>query len=418
MRMIWLGHFVPYPPRGGNLQRSHHLLRLAAERNEVHLVALTQRALLPTSEQMEEATEALRPWVASMTVHSIPADRSRLAWYGLVGRAFLNSRPYEELWLRQPALARALNSLERRVGPVDLIHADTIGMWQYLPHRKGLAVVLNHHNIESQLTARRAARERSRLRRLYFSHDAAKLRRLEARICPTASINLVVSALDAARLLALAPGSDVAVVDNGVDTDYFRATHTEPEVPGRLLFVASMAWYPNAAAATYLVREVWPAIKARDPDSRLVLVGPDPPADVVRAAAIDSKLTVTGFVNDVRPYFEQAEIYLCPIRDGGGTRLKVLDALAMQRPIVATALAVEGLDLTPEVHYLRAESPNEFAEQVLRLRSDPGLRRRLAEAGRCVVEATYAWPRIGERLAEAYHRARLKAAAAGAGRRV
>jgi glycosyltransferase involved in cell wall biosynthesis len=117
-------------------------------------------------------------------------------------------------------------------------------------------------------------------------------------------------------------------------------------------------------------------------------------------------VVVTGFVEDVRPSLDEASIYICPIRDGGGTRLKVLDALAMGKPLVATGLAVEGLSMVEEQHYLRAETPSEYVTQIARLEQDPSLRRKLALAGRELVLQRYAWEVIGEKLERAYRLAR------------
>lgn len=401
MRIVWLSHFVPYPPRGGNVQRSHHLLRQAAAHHEVHLVALNQRAMLPTPDAVERACASLRGVVASLSVFPIPADRSRLAWYRLALRAFGDRRPYDVLWLRQPAMHTAIQALLGSRAGVDLVHVDTLGLWQYLPAGINAVTVLNHHNVESQLTARRAALESHSLRRLYLARDAAKLRRTEEDCAAAASLNLVVSSLDGERLREVAPNAAIAVVENGVDTEYFRPADHDG-APGHLLFVGSMGWYPNAAAATYLVRDIWPVLVRQDPQLRLTLVGPSPPPSLRKAAATDPRICVTGFVDDVRPYFAGAQIYLCPIQDGGGTRLKVLDALAMGRPVVATSLAVEGLGLEPGIHFLPAETPQQFAQQVARLRSTAQLRADLATAGRHVVESRFSWSVIGHHLRRAY----------------
>jgi glycosyltransferase involved in cell wall biosynthesis len=151
----------------------------------------------------------------------------------------------------------------------------------------------------------------------------------------------------------------------------------------------------------YFLSEIWPALTADDPSRHVTFVGRDPPPEL-QAAARDPRIAVTGRVDDVRPYLDAASIYVCPIRDGGGTRLKVLDALAMARPVVATALAMEGLDIVAERHYLRAETPVEFVAQVRRLERDAALRRRLGEAGRDLVVRRYAWGTVGRKLDAAY----------------
>jgi glycosyltransferase involved in cell wall biosynthesis len=147
----------------------------------------------------------------------------------------------------------------------------------------------------------------------------------------------------------------------------------------------------------FLLNEIWPALPTSI-ERRLSLVGRDPPASAHAAAARDSRIAVTGFVPDVRPYLHSASICVCPIRVGGGTRLKVLDGLAMARPLVATSVAVEGLEMVDGKHYLRAETPSEFVAQIRRLEADAELRQRIGTAGRCLVVDRYDWRVIGRKL--------------------
>jgi glycosyltransferase involved in cell wall biosynthesis len=265
----------------------------------------------------------------------------------------------------------------------------------------GTPLVLNHHDIECHLVSRRAAAERSFARRIYFSREAAKIERLERELCPHAAINITVSELDATRLREIVPGTATLDVDNGVDVDYFAPGASGQVERGGLVFAGTLSLYSNRDAVRYLLDEIWPALIVQNPERRIAIVGRNPGPEVLRAAR-DPRITVTGFVEDVRPYIDAASIYICPIRDGGGTRLKVLDALAMGKPLVATGLAVEGLSMVEEEHYLKAETPAEYVKQISRLENDPELRRRLAAAGRDLVVKRYAWTVIGEKLQRAY----------------
>jgi glycosyltransferase involved in cell wall biosynthesis len=223
---------------------------------------------------------------------------------------------------------------------------------------------------------------------------------LERFAAPSAATNLVVSDLDGARLRDIAPGAAVSVVDNGVDTDFWR-----PGTDGKgIIFAGTLGWYPNRDAVEFLLADVWPALVAKNADRRLVLVGRDPPP-MATVAAKDARVEVTGFVPDVRPYMRSASISVCPMRVGGGTRLKILDSLAMALPLVSTAIGVEGLDLVENVHYLRAETAAEFVKQIDRLERDPELRANLGCAGRCLVVDRYDWSVIGRQLDAAYARA-------------
>jgi glycosyltransferase involved in cell wall biosynthesis len=385
------------------LQRSHNLLREAAARHDIDLLALNQQAILPDPAAVNEARQALGPLVRDIEIHPIPADSTRWRRGLTAGMAYFSRDPYDVCWLRSQSFTGAVG---RRwaTGSYDLIHVDTIGLMQYIGPPGRPKTVLNHHNIESQAMARRAERDPSPLIRHYCRRDGAKLRRLEQRDAPLVSMNLVVSELDGTRLREVAPKARTAVVDNGVDVEYFRPSGAVGPVPASLVFAGSMGWHPNLEAAQFLLREIWPGLRQSEGQWRLTIVGGQPPRSF-RDEASRLGAEVTGFVEDVRPHIEQAEIYVCPIRIGGGTRVKVLDALAMGRPLVATELAVEGLGLTEDLHYRRAESAAEFVREILRLHAEPALRERLAAAGRAFVVEHFSWHTIGERLEAAYQAA-------------
>jgi len=410
MRILWLSHFVPYPPRGGALQRSHHLLRQAARRHEVHLVAMNQRALLPTPQSVAEAVAALSPLCSRVDVFPNLFDASRVRWAAMAAAGIWRRRPYDVRWLWQPSLSRFLADLADGA-PFDVVHVDTVGLMPHAAAFGDLPLVLNHHNIESQMLHRRAERDPGVMRRLYCRREAAKLQRYEREACRRAAVNITVSALDAERLLALVPGVRARVVENGVDIEYFHPARTRGRA-GSLVFAGTMNWYPNQEAMRFFLREVWPLLLAENPERHLTVIGREPPAEVL-VATRQGRVSAPGFVEDVRPYLAEAAIYVCPIRDGGGTRLKVLDALAMQKPLVATGLAVEGLELVKDEHYLRAESPADFVRQIRRLEESPELCERLGANGRRLVEARYAWDEIGRRLEQAYATARATSSTDG-----
>jgi glycosyltransferase involved in cell wall biosynthesis len=399
-----LSHFVPYPPAGGALQRAFHLLKHAAERHELHLLALHQPRLLPPSE-LPGSIDVLSRLCASVQVFPLFAERSKLHRLAAMARSVVDTSPFDVVWLRSTRMRAAVASAVAQRRP-DLVHVDTIGLWPYaeVPRRAGLPTVLSHHNVESDLARRRAGRENASWRASILRRDADKLYALERSAAPLATVNTVVSRLDRERLETIAPGAAVEVVDNGVDVNYW-APDGAAEVPGSLIFAGTLGWGPNREAVDFLLAEIWPLLSMRRADRRLTLVGRDAGAAAVAAAAADARVVVTGFVPDVRPYLRTASIYICPIRVGGGTRLKVLDALAMAKPLVATAVAVEGLDVIDGTHYLQAETPAQFAAQVERLERSPELRARLGANGRRLAVERYSWSVVGGQLDAAYARA-------------
>ena len=185
---------------------------------------------------------------------------------------------------------------------------------------------------------RRARIESNVAKRFYFWQEGLRLRRFERSVCREFDLNLTCSELDTKRLQAVSPGVAVAEVPNGVDTEYFRLNQ-EPERPLSLVFAGNMSWYPNAAAMLFFAEKIWPALKKKLPGVTMDVIGANPSPRLSALAARDRDFRVRGFVPDVRTDISTAALYVCPIKDGGGTKLKILDALAMGRPIVAHPIA-------------------------------------------------------------------------------
>jgi glycosyltransferase involved in cell wall biosynthesis len=402
VRILWLGHFVPWPPKGGSLIRSYHLLREASQGNEVALVCLNQRSLLPTAEKLDEARRQLSAHCASVDIVPIPADDRRHARERILLRSTLSGRTYDDVWFESAELAKRLGEVAGRFRP-DVVHFDTVGLARYMAQVREYPVVLNHHNIESQMMARRAELEPTHAARHLLRLQARRLARLEARCAPNFRAHLTVSDLDRDRLLELIPTARVEVIRNGVDLAYFRAAPPDRAiVPRSIIFAGGLSWYPNRKAVQWLLDEILPRLRARYPDAKATIIGRNPPSEFLEAAERDPGLTFTGFVDDIRPYVAGAAVYACPIFDGGGTRLKILDTLAQQVPLVATPMAVEGVGVESGRHALLADDAEGFCASIGRIFDDPGLGARLAAEGRRLVEDRFGWTAIGETLRRTY----------------
>ena len=250
---------------------------------------------------------------------------------------------------------------------------------------------------------RRASNARNIVVRQLFAREGEKLRKAEQRWCPQFTTNLVVSTDEEQELKTWVPGVQTAIVPNGVDTEYF-SPRSDPG--GKtLLFCGGLDWYPNNTAMAFFFDAIWPRLARQIKDVEIHVVGRMPPKWLHRLSATDHRIHVTGFVNDVRPYFRKATAYVCPIMDGGGTRLKILDALAMGMPLIGTSFACSGLPLEDDRHVLLAETPEDFVRQIELLLGNRDLRMRLSRAGREVVERMYSWHVIGKTLVEAYENA-------------
>jgi glycosyltransferase involved in cell wall biosynthesis len=287
-----------------------------------------------------------------------------------------------------------------------LTHFDTIGLAPFRELFRGTPATLGHHNIESHMLLRRAGNEQQALKRLYFWQEGKRVQRYEAEVADSFAAHITCSDLDGERLRAIAPHANAITIANGVDIEYFHATRIESAIPS-LIFVGSLNWYPNVDAVLFLMREIWPLAKAKVPELRLDIVGSAPPPNIVALAAGLENVTVHGFVDDVRPLMNAATLYVCPIRDGGGTKLKILDAFAMQQCVIAHPIACEGIDVVPGRHVQFADSAEAFAAAITRLLQRPSEREDMACAARQLVVERYSFSEIGRRLCEVFESASI-----------
>ena len=241
---------------------------------------------------------------------------------------------------------------------------------------------------------------RTRSTRFFLSLQARALERMERSVCATFDTNLVVSEQDAGLLQAIQPSAKFHVVENGVDTTYFKPSPPE-EQRNTLVFTGMLDWYPNVSGIRFFVREVWPHIKTRFPDARLQLAGKNPASEVLACAKADSSIVVTPNPDDMRPVIARAGVVICPLLEGGGTRLKILDAMAMGKPVVSTTIGCEGLRVRQRENILIADGLSEFGEAVIQLLQDEK-RNQLGTEARKLVEREYCWDKIGEQLHQAY----------------
>lgn len=401
-RILWLSHTLPWPAKGGLRQRSYNLMRELSRWHDVDLISFYQSAQQPNDEALLAAENALSEFAQVLAVHPLPQDRLRGGQARLAARSLFPGWPFTIRW-GSCADYRASVREALHANRYDVLHFDTVSLAQYLPLTDSIPCTLNHHNIESAMLLRRAELERNGLRKLYFWQEGSRLTRYEEKIARRFRKQLVCSALDADLLTEIVGNVDTHVVPNGVDLEYFtpsaRAADHRPE---SMIFVGGLSWYPNVSAMRFFLREVWPLLGEIYPEAALDVVGRAPPRDFLQLAERDRRVRVHGFVDEMRPMLDTAAVYVCPIFDGGGTKLKMIDALAMRKAIVAHPTACEGLDLTDGVNVLLAERPEDFVQQVGRLFANPTLRDMLGDNARRHVESHFSFRAIGKDLADLY----------------
>ena len=387
------------------LQRGYNLIRELGKRNQVHLLAFVHPDVLSTTALVEESKAELGQHCEFVEYFTLWPKKSRLHRVAGLAWGALSRLPFSALAHRSHAFRARVDELAAS-GALDLVHYDTLALAQYADLASGTPKVLTHHNIESQLMERRAAREAGAAARWYVRQQARKIRDFELNECRRFDLNVLVSEVDALSLTSMLPGLRVAVVPNGVDTDYFEAKRAggDENAPS-LIYTGGMNMFANRDAVLYFASEVWPSIRREVPGARFYAVGQDPPVELRKLAEADRSVIVTGYVDDIRPLVAAAAVYVVPLRVGGGTRLKILDAMAMRRAIVSTSVGAEGIRATPGRHIVIADEPGDFARRTVELLRDPARRRLLGDEARALVEREYAWGIVARRLEEAYEAA-------------
>jgi sugar transferase (PEP-CTERM/EpsH1 system associated) len=393
MQILWLKSDLLLPLDKGGKLRTWHLMRHLARRHEITYLAFADGL----ADGMSEVARRIE------TIPRSDPGKGSVRFYADAALHLLDPLPYAVAKYRSRAFARRLNELLSEQS-FDLIVCDFLFPAVNLPRRLPCPAVLFTHNVESEIW-RRHAETRTGVAHLLYRIQHARMLRYEARTLGRFDGVLAVSDADRhtfARLYPEVIRQPVHVVPTGVDTGFFPASPS-PEDGRTIVFTGSMDWLPNEDAMTYFCREILPRIRADEPDASLAIVG-RAPTPAVRRLADDHGVTVTGRVDDVRPFMKEAAVYVVPLRIGGGTRLKIFEAMAMGKAVVSTTVGAEGLPVTSGEHVMIADDPTLFARTVVRLFRDVGRRRALEAAARALVIERYDWSSVAGELETALMR--------------
>jgi len=264
------------------------------------------------------------------------------------------------------------------------------------PEKSSTPVVLFQHNVETMLWRRMASTEQSALRKLSYGIEARKMAAYETRTLRRFQHVIAVSDHDRSEMLTLAPNCSITVVPTGVDTGQYQVVPSASAKPPLIVFTGSMDWEPNIDAVEYFCREIFPVVLAAFPDARFQIVGRNPHPRVRRLAG--ASVEVTGTVPSVTDYLRSAAVVIVPLRIGGGTRLKIFEAMAMAKAMVSTSIGAEGLDIVTGRDLLLADDAQSFSAAILGLLRDPESRRRY-EQNAATLAARYDWSQIAQQFA-------------------
>lgn len=416
MKLLFLTPQLPYPPHQGTTIRNLHLLAGLAERHAVTLLSFCEPWQLSGRSAAKSVADNTPLPTFCTAVHTVLAPPTRSPWERL-RTTLLSPQPDMALRLASDAFETTLERLLRD-GSFDVVQVEGIELGRYalnLRRRRRLpattALVFDDHNAEYVLQQRAFLTDlRQPPRWLAAAYSLAqwrKLRRFESAVCRAADAVVAVSDADARAIRRLVPSVTPTVVPNGVDVNYFhpnavsRALHRGEPERATLVFTGKMDFRPNVDAVVWFCDDILPRLQAKLADVEFIIVGREP-HERVQALAERRGVTVTGFVDDVRPYIAGATVYVVPLRMGGGTRLKVLQAMAMAKPIVSTRVGAEGIAAQPDEHLVVANAAAEFAHATLDLLRDSQRRAELGAMARKLAAGQYAWSHIVPRMEAVY----------------
>jgi glycosyltransferase involved in cell wall biosynthesis len=412
MHILFLSQLVPYPVDAGPKVRSYHVLQyLAAAGHQVTLVAFCRETDRP------EHIAHLRQFCSA--IHTVPIRRSRVADVWHLFRSLITNQPFLIARDWSSAMAQQMRQLvQPGAAGLDIVHADQLWMAPYalLAKSKGIGrtkVVLDAHNAVFQIPQRMAANTRNPLARLLLDLEARKLAHYEADTCRrfdhvvtvTTEDQQTLSRLMTEHSTAATPISpQVKAIPICVDPTDKAVVQRTPNVH-RVTFLGGLHWPPNAEGIVWFAREVWPRVIQRVPATVLTVIGKDPPMELVQSALANVSFDITGYVSDPMPYLRETAAFVVPLRAGGGMRVKIVDAWSWGLPVVSTTVGAEGLEYHDGDNLLIGDTPEAFAQSLVRLLTEPELAARVSAAGRRTIEECYDWHKIYPAWDEVYEEA-------------
>jgi glycosyltransferase involved in cell wall biosynthesis len=393
MRILWLKTELLHPVDKGGKIRTYQMLRAINAKHPITYLTLDDGSAAP-----DARARALEYASAVETVPFRVTPRGTPRFFGELATNLFSPLAYSLARYEVPAFReRVREHLASR--DIDLVVCDFLTPWVNLPSDAagfGVPIVLFQHNVEAEIWRRHAEVAGNPLSRWYFGLQHRRMAHYERAACLAADHVVAVSEHDARIFRERYGVASVSDVPTGVDVQFFDPAPYAARVPGRLVFTGSMDWMPNADGISWFTEQVWPRVRAARPDATFTVVGRNPPAAVQALATPGSGIEVTGSVPDVRPYLGAGSAFVVPLRIGGGTRLKIYEAMAMECPIVSTTVGAEGLPVRHEEHLRLADDAAGFAAQCVALLDDVSTAGAMAHRAAHYVRSNFGWDAVAD----------------------
>jgi polysaccharide biosynthesis protein PslH len=400
MRILWLKSDLLLPLDKGGKLRTWHLMRHLAQRHEITYLAFREPG------QPAADVDGMREVAAHVeTVMRAEPAKGTVRFYADAAMHLVDPLPYAVGKYRSRGFKQRLNALLASQA-FDLIVCDFLFPAVNLPSRLPCPAVIFTHNVESEIWRRHADTKTGAIGKALYGAQYRRMLRYEKKTLARFDGVLAVSDADRETFASLYPGAirqPAYVVPTGVDTDYFAPPligNQQSSIGNSLVFTGSMDWLPNEDAMQFFCRETLPLVRADEPGVTLTIVGRSP-TPAVKRLADEHGIQVTGRVDDVRPYMQDAAVYIVPLRIGGGTRLKIFEAMSMGMAVVSTTVGAEGLPVTDGEHVMLADEPSTFARAIVHLLRDTERRAQIGAAARALVLERYDWSAVAGALENA-----------------
>lgn len=393
MHILWLKTELLHPVDKGGRIRSYNMLKELKRNHQITYLTLDDGARAEDVSAAEEYCHDL------IRVPHVSPGKFTAGFYSDLLFNLGSSLPYA-ISKYQSAEMRSQFVKRLNKGDIDVLVCDFLTPAVNIAFGIDCPTVLFQHNVEAMIWKRHYEVQSHALKKAYLYGQFLKMRSFEKRLCRKFDTVVAVSAEDRDQMRTEYGVDAVFDVPTGVDTKFFRPSGARKPSPKNLVFTGSMDWLPNEDAIRYFVDDVLPILKQKIPGVTLTVVGRNPSPSLLHLAGTDPSIIVTGRVDDVRPYIEQAAVYIVPLRIGGGTRLKIYEAMAMEKPVVSTTIGAEGLPLNNGTELLLADTAETFANSVANLLREPKRAKDIGDCAAKTVRQRFGWSQVASRFSE------------------
>lgn len=395
MNVLFLSQENPYPPDGGHYIRTYNILKMLSAQHSIFFIGTTN------SKERIKYKKELEKLCESVDIIMSPEGNSR--WRQLISLIFnlFSLLPYT---VHKNYIKNVRIKIKQLIenNKIDLVHVDILPLALYYKDFKSFPKILVDHNVESLRLFRWMKVENNIFVKAFLYYQFLKLHRFEKKICPKFERCVVVSEEDQQILEIMCGSKNFITLPNGVDVNYYKPTNNKKITNNSLIWVGGMRYAYSADAVDYFLDKILPLISLKIPNIIISFIGNYPTSKLIKNAKENPNIKVLGYVDDVRTHIEQAALFIAPIRCGSGTKIKVLNAMALEKAVVTTTIGAEGIKATPNEDIMIADTPREFAQKSIYLLEHPQEAERMGKKGRDVIEKYYAWEVIGKKMYPVY----------------